>query len=67
MNNIRVSISYIHEFSLFYASAGANSVFIGTTRDMFEGKQVTHLSYEAYPDMAIESMKDIVKTVYLIT
>lgn len=45
--------------------AGANSVFIGTTRDMFEGSKVTHLSYEAYPDMAIESMKEIVKTVLI--
>lgn len=38
-------------------------MFIGTTRDLFEDQRVTHLSYEAYPDMAIESMKEIVKTV----
>ena len=40
-------------------SAGAVSSFFGTTRDTFEGKDVTHLEYEAYPEMALASMLDI--------
>lgn len=35
------------------------STFFGTTRDTFEGKDVTHLEYEAYPEMALPSMLDI--------
>lgn len=45
--------------------AGAVSTFLGTTRDTFEDKIVTHLSYEAYNDMAIESMKEICKKIRL--
>ncbi|KAJ1428059.1 Molybdopterin biosynthesis MoaE [Ochromonadaceae sp. CCMP2298] len=40
-------------------SAGAVSNFIGTTRDNFEGKEVTHLEYEAYPEMAMAAMLEI--------
>eukprot|EP01032_Pedospumella_encystans_P035760 gene35760-40453_t len=40
-------------------SAGAVTSFFGTTRDTFEGKDVTHLEYEAYPEMALASMLDI--------
>jgi len=36
--------------------AGAISTFVGTTRDTFEEKIVTHLSYEAYVDMAMEQL-----------
>lgn len=43
--------------------AGAVSTFLGTTRDTFEEKVVTHLSYEAYNDMAIECMKEICKKI----
>lgn len=39
--------------------AGAISTFFGTTRDTFEDKIVTYLEYEAYPEMALESMLDI--------
>jgi molybdopterin synthase catalytic subunit len=35
------------------------STFFGTTRDTFEGKEVTHLEYEAYPEMALSSMLEI--------
>jgi molybdopterin synthase catalytic subunit len=38
---------------------GAVSSFFGTTRDTFEGKIVTHLEYEAYPDMALLCMFEI--------
>ncbi len=39
--------------------AGAISSFFGTTRDTFENKVVTHLEYEAYPEMAQQCMLDI--------
>ena len=40
-------------------SSGAISLFIGTTRDNFEGKKVLRLEYEAYPEMAEKEMKKI--------
>ena len=40
-------------------SAGAVSSFLGTTRDNFEGKTVTSLSYESYNQMAINCMREI--------
>lgn len=40
------------------------STFFGTTRDTFEGKVVTHLEYEAYPDMALSSMLEICAKVF---
>ncbi|CAH1107639.1 unnamed protein product [Psylliodes chrysocephalus] len=40
-------------------SCGAISLFIGTTRDNFEGKQVDRLEYEAYESMGIKSMEKI--------
>ncbi|KAG6441964.1 hypothetical protein O3G_MSEX002092 [Manduca sexta] len=38
---------------------GAVSLFVGTTRDNFEGKKVLRLEYEAYEPMALKSMKAI--------
>ncbi|XP_022904527.2 molybdopterin synthase catalytic subunit [Onthophagus taurus] len=38
---------------------GAVSMFIGTTRDNFEGKTVVKLEYEAYEDMAFKSLQKI--------
>lgn len=38
---------------------GATSVFIGTTRDNFEGKKVLRLEYEAYAAMAEKKMQEI--------
>lgn len=38
---------------------GAVSVFIGTTRDNFEGKTVVTLEYEAYETMALKVLKEI--------
>lgn len=37
-------------------AAGAISLFIGTTRDNFDGKKVTRLEYEAYEPMAKKEM-----------
>ncbi|XP_047512367.1 molybdopterin synthase catalytic subunit [Pieris napi] len=40
-------------------SCGAVSLFVGTTRDNFEGKKVLRLEYEAYEPMALKAMKSI--------
>ncbi|CAK1547463.1 unnamed protein product [Leptosia nina] len=40
-------------------SCGAVSIFVGTTRDNFEGKKVIRLEYEAYEPMALKAMKSI--------
>jgi molybdopterin synthase catalytic subunit len=39
--------------------AGAIATFIGTTRDRARGRTVTHLEYEAYPEMAEAEMARI--------
>ncbi|KAI9007918.1 molybdenum cofactor synthesis protein 2 large subunit [Phycomyces nitens] len=41
-------------------SAGATTVFIGTTRDSFKGKRVIQLEYEAYKPMAIKILQTII-------
>lgn len=38
---------------------GAVSLFIGTTRNNFEGKTVLSLEYEAYESMGLKSMENI--------
>ncbi|KAI5642798.1 moaE protein domain-containing protein [Phthorimaea operculella] len=40
-------------------TCGAVSIFVGTTRDNFEGKKVVRLEYEAYEPMALKAMKSI--------
>lgn len=40
-------------------SCGAVSLFIGTTRDNFEGKKVIRLEYEAYSPMAESELRKI--------
>lgn len=39
--------------------AGAISLFVGTTRDNFEGKAVIKLEYEAYEDMAYKELEKL--------
>lgn len=39
--------------------AGAVATFLGTTRATSRGRTVTHLEYEAYPDMAEKVMAEI--------
>ena len=41
------------------AATGATVTFIGTTRDHNDGRRVTQLEYEAYPEMAIAEMRKI--------
>ncbi|XP_053698076.1 molybdopterin synthase catalytic subunit 1 [Sabethes cyaneus] len=42
-----------------HESCGAISLFVGTTRDNFQGKSVVLLQYEAYEAMAIKTMNHI--------
>ena len=41
-------------------SNGAVVTFLGTTRDLFEGRDVDHLEYEAYQPMAEDMLRQIV-------
>jgi len=38
------------------SSTGATSLFVGTTRDNFDGKRVERLEYEAYEPMAVKQL-----------
>lgn len=40
-------------------AAGANVLFLGTTRDSFDGRAVSKLSYSAYPALALRSFLSI--------
>lgn len=42
---------------------GAASVFVGTTRDNFEGKEVIKLEYESYETMGLKAMEKICKEI----
>ncbi|XP_057655828.1 molybdopterin synthase catalytic subunit [Diorhabda carinulata] len=44
-------------------SCGAISLFIGTTRDNFEGRPVEKLEYEAYESMCLKNMENICKNI----
>ncbi|XP_064610032.1 molybdopterin synthase catalytic subunit-like [Liolophura sinensis] len=44
-------------------TSGAISVFMGTTRDNFEGKKVTRLEYECYAPMAEQEMLKICRQI----
>ncbi|KAG5672132.1 hypothetical protein PVAND_002286 [Polypedilum vanderplanki] len=63
MNHIKLTYDKLDPTEIselaVHESCGAVSLFIGTTRDNFDGKQVTKLEYEAYDDMAIKIMNKI--------
>lgn len=40
-------------------ATGATCTFLGTTRDHHDGRRVTELEYEAYPEMAVVEMRKI--------
>ncbi|KAL4975199.1 Molybdopterin synthase catalytic subunit [Aspergillus desertorum] len=40
-------------------SSGANILFLGTTRDTFDGRPVARLSYTSYPALALKSLHKI--------
>ena len=43
-----------------FPSAGAILVFSGVVRDNAQGKSVKHLEYEAYPELAERTLRDII-------
>jgi molybdopterin synthase catalytic subunit len=54
-------IDYVKEVE--YArgpSSGAVVLFLGTVRDLSEGRSVTGLNYETYPPMALSKLNEIV-------
>lgn len=59
--NITADIISIDETSALVqdASAGAISMFVGTTRNTFNGKKVVRLEYEAYIPMAKKELLKI--------
>ncbi|KAJ5885101.1 Molybdopterin synthase catalytic subunit [Penicillium taxi] len=40
-------------------AAGANVLFLGTTRDTFEGRPVSQLSYTSYPPLVFKTLSTI--------
>jgi molybdopterin synthase catalytic subunit len=54
------SHEYVHDFLSSYSpGCGAVSIFVGITRNTFEGKVVTNLYYEGYTPMAMRELKSI--------
>ena len=47
-----------------FPGAGAILLFSGVVRDNSKGKSVKHLEYEAYPEMAEQSMRDIIAEIH---
>ncbi len=41
-------------------AAGAVVLFLGTVREMTEGRQTLALDYDAYPEMAVRKMEELV-------
>ncbi|KAI3154195.1 hypothetical protein CBS147325_1287 [Penicillium roqueforti] len=63
--NIHITLTYNTLDATTYLSqtsspaAGANILFLGTTRDTFEGRSVSQLSYTAYPPLALKTLAGI--------
>ncbi|KZO98389.1 molybdenum cofactor synthesis 2 [Calocera viscosa TUFC12733] len=47
--------------SIQHDGAGALAIFVGTTRNTFEGKQVIRLEYEAHTTLALRTMSKIMQ------
>lgn len=64
---IKVTSEAINPASLIEAvrdpAAGALALFLGTTRDHHEGREVRRLAYEAYSGMAERELEKIARTV----
>ncbi|XP_014778699.1 molybdopterin synthase catalytic subunit [Octopus bimaculoides] len=58
LSNEKLNIEGISK-SVTLPNCGAVSLFIGTTRDHFDGKEVLSLQYEAYCPMAKKKMFEI--------
>lgn len=67
MDNVKVTDQPLNitdiTASVTSPTSGAVSLFIGTTRNNFEGKTVTRLEYEAYTPMAEHEMKKICRLI----
>ena len=46
-------------------TAGANVLFLGTTRNNFDDRPVSHLAYQAYPKLALNTLLKIATDVRL--
>lgn len=46
-------------------TAGANVLFLGTTRNSFDDRPVSHLAYQAYPKLALNTLTKIAGEVRL--
>ncbi|CAI7591311.1 unnamed protein product [Penicillium pancosmium] len=63
--NIHLTLTYTPLDANTYLSqtsspaAGANVLFLGTTRDTFEGRSVSQLSYTTYPPLALKTLTEI--------
>ena len=64
-NNIHIELRY-EKLDIDFASsfvrsptAGANVIFLGTTRNNFDNRTVTHLAYQAYPQLALQTLLKI--------
>jgi molybdopterin synthase catalytic subunit len=63
--NIHLTLTYTPLDANTYLSqtsspaAGANVLFLGTTRDTFEGRPVSQLSYTTYPPLALKTLTEI--------
>lgn len=44
-------------------TAGANVLFLGTTRNNFDNRPVSHLAYQAYPKLALNTLMKIASEV----
>lgn len=48
---------------VLHRNAGATTIFIGTVREMTNGKKTLYLEYQAYPEMAIKMFEQIAKEI----
>ena len=62
ITNSRLDVAAISA-SVTDQSTGATSLFVGTTRDNFQGKKVLRLEYEAYEGMARKELEKLCQQV----
>lgn len=64
-HNIHISLTYnpldanVHLAQVSSPAAGANILFLGTTRDTFENRPVSQLSYTTYPLLSLKTLTAI--------
>ena len=57
-----IDLAAVHAY-LADPSAGGEVVFTGTVRNQNQGRTVSHLEFEAYPEMAIAQLERIAATI----